>query len=143
MPRMAELTDADASLPSAPGKWCPKEVIGHLIDSASNNHGRFVRAQGMPGLRFEGYDQDHWVRVQHYRSADWRELLTLWSALNLHLAYVMEGTPATELTRARVEHDLGRIAFHPPDLGEPATLLHFMADYVDHLEHHLRQVLKR
>jgi hypothetical protein len=29
----------------APGKWSKKEIPGHLVDSANNNHQRFLRAQ--------------------------------------------------------------------------------------------------
>ena len=84
--------DASAQYP-APGKWSPREVLGHLIDSASNNHQRFVRAQVQGGLVFSGYDQDAWVTVQQYQHAPWTELVTLWRAFNLHLARVMAAVP--------------------------------------------------
>ena len=42
--RLLALTPDQAAARPGPDKWSPKEIIGHLIDSASNNHGRFVRA---------------------------------------------------------------------------------------------------
>ena len=54
------MSDADASVARAPGKWSRKEIVGHLIDSAANNHARFVRAQRTDHLLFEGYDPDAW-----------------------------------------------------------------------------------
>ena len=72
--------DAAARRPS-PGKWSPKEIIGHLIDSASNNHQRFVRAQLQDDLVFPGYAQDEWVAAQRYQDGPWRELLELWRAV--------------------------------------------------------------
>jgi hypothetical protein len=69
--KLAVISDAEASLPLAAGKWSAKQVIGHLIDSASNNHGRFVRAQFKDDLVFEGYDQEQWVDAQNYNAASW------------------------------------------------------------------------
>src|SRR5262249_58659213 len=88
----------------APGKWSPAEVVGHLIDSASNNHQRFVRARWQDDLIFEGYRQDDWVDVQEYVRAPWAELVTLWSGFNRHLARVMQATPAAVRTRAHRRH---------------------------------------
>ena len=60
--RLGTFDDIEAGRPTAPGKWSKKEIVGHLIDSAANNHGRFVRAQLQDDLVFAGYDQDAWVR---------------------------------------------------------------------------------
>jgi DinB superfamily len=60
---LLKMTDDTASRPRGPGKWSPKQLVGHLIDSAVNNHARFVRAQLQDDLVFPGYDQDGWVRV--------------------------------------------------------------------------------
>ena len=124
----------------APGKWSPAEIIGHLIDSASNNHQRFVRARFTDGLRFAGYDQDEWVRAQRYREAPWPELVTLWETYNLHLARVMESTPHAIRTRPRHDHNLDVIAWETVPADQPATLEYFMRDYLGHLRHHLRQI---
>ena len=124
-----------------PGKWSPREVIGHLIDSASNNHGRFVRGALQDDLVFTGYKQDGWVALQRYQHADWQELVTLWATFNRHLANVMESIPAADRDRVRRKHNLDQVAFRAPASPKQVTLAYFMHDYVDHLEHHLRQVL--
>ena len=140
-PRLLAISDEDAGRAPAAGKWSPKEVLGHLIDSASNNHQRFVRAQFSDGLVFPGYDQAVWVAAQDYRSAPWSELVGLWRLFNLHLARVIESAPASARLQQRSNHNLHEIAWKsvPPD--EPATLEYFMRDYVGHLRHHLAQVL--
>jgi len=140
-PRLLAISDEDAGRAPAPGKWSPKEVLGHLIDSASNNHQRFVRAQFSDGLVFPGYDQAVWVAAQDYRSAPWADLVGLWRLFNLHLARVIENAPASARLQQRSNHNLHEIAWKavPPD--EPATLEYFMRDYVQHLRHHLAQVL--
>ena len=137
---LTSLSDANASRARAPGKWSPKEIIGHLIDSAANNHGRFVRAQAMDDLLFDGYDQDAWVRVQRYNERRWIDLIQLWHAYNGHLADVMERADPDALTRPRARHSLDRIAFQALDPSTPATLAFMMRDYVAHLKHHLNQL---
>ena len=71
------MTDEQAAVRPAEGKWSAKEIIGHLIDSASNNHGRFVRAQLQDDLIFSGYAQADWVAVQRYQERDWTALGTV------------------------------------------------------------------
>jgi hypothetical protein len=140
-PRLLALSDADTARRSAPGKWSPREIIGHLVDSASNNHQRFVRAASMEDLVLPGYEQDRWVEIQDYQRASWSELVKFWASFNRHIARVMTSIPEDARTRLRERHNLHEIAWQPVPATEPTTLGYFMNDYVDHLEHHLRQVL--
>jgi hypothetical protein len=139
--RLLALSDAQAAARSAPGKWSPKEIVGHLIDSASNNHGRFVRAQLQDDMTFDGYEQDDWVRVQTYQERSWADLVLLWQAFNHHIAHVMEAAGAEALAKPRARHNLDALAWQPLHSEQPATLEYFMRDYVGHLKHHLRQAL--
>jgi hypothetical protein len=139
--RLLTLSRARAETRPAPGKWSPKEVTGHLIDSATNNHGRFVRAQLQDDLIFSGYEQEDWVRVQAYQERAWADLVLLWQALNHHIAHVMATADTGALTRPRARHNLDALAWQPIGAGQPATLEYFMRDYVGHLKHHLRQAL--
>jgi hypothetical protein len=140
VPRLLALDDERTRLRPAAGKWSPREIVGHLIDSASNNHQRFVRAALQDHLEFAGYAQDDWVALQQYHDAPWEELVTLWASYNQHLAHVMTSIP--EATRATVHtrHTLDRVAFKAVPSGAPTTLDYFMDDYVRHLQHHLRQI---
>jgi RimJ/RimL family protein N-acetyltransferase len=140
-PALRRLSDAAAGIPLAPGKWSPKEVIGHLIDSASVNHERFVRATQSDDLVLPGYDQDAWVAVQKWGERAWPDLLDLWSAYNRHLLHVMANIPPEQRHRIRDRHSLDVIAFRTVSPDQPATLDLIMSDYVVHLEHHLSQVL--
>ncbi|MFL6334652.1 MAG: DinB family protein [Pyrinomonadaceae bacterium] len=139
--RLLSMTDAEASAPLAEGKWSAKEVIGHLVDSASNNHQRFVRAQFKEDLVFEGYAQEDWVRVQAYQGEPWPPLVNLWKFYNLHLAHLCGRAPEQERLRPRREHNLHEIGWAPVNADEPATLEHLMRDYVGHLKSHLQQIL--
>ena len=138
--RLRRVPDEEAARRPAPGKWSAKEIVGHLIDSASNNHQRFVRAQFQDDLIFTGYAQDNWVSSQGYQSAPWSELLDLWLAFNLHIARVMRAVPATIRLRKHARHNLDQLTWQKLPAGEPATLDDFMNDYVGHLHHHLRQI---
>jgi hypothetical protein len=140
-PRLAALSDEESATPGAPGKWSPREIIGHLIDSASNNHQRFVRAQFQDDLIFPGYAQEDWVRVQGYDEAPWKELVTLWLSYNLQLARVMAAVPEEIRTREHRRHNLHQIGWQVVSEAEPATLDYLMSDYVGHLKNHLKQIL--
>lgn len=132
--------DADVSArPLASGKWSPREIVGHLIDSAANNHQRFVRGQLQDDLVFLGYAQEDWVRVQHYADAPWPDLVELWRLYNLHLARIMELTPPDRRMSPRARHNIQEIGFAAP-IEATATLDGIMLDYVEHLLHHLRQL---
>jgi hypothetical protein len=140
-PLLLALTDHASAHRPAPGVWSPRETLGHLIDSASNNHHRFILAQFRDDLVFAGYEQEEWVRVQHYRDAPWKELVALWQSYNLHLARVMEAAPEQVRMRERPKHNLYQIGWQIIAEDKPATLDYLMSDYVGHLKHHLRQIL--
>ena len=137
---LSAVTDASASVRSAPGRWSPKEILGHLIDSAANNHPRFVRAQSQDDLIFPGYAQDDWVARQRYQDATWADLIVLWREYNRHLARVMAAVPPEVRDREHERHNLHEIAWQVVPAHERATLGYLMADYVGHLHHHLRQI---
>src|SRR5438045_3470829 len=122
VPTLESIPDTAAAYPRAPGKWSRKEIVGHLIDSASNNHQRFVRARFTDDLICPTYDQDAWVRAQCYATAPWTELVSLWMLFNLHLARVMEAIPHEARAMARSRHNLDRVAFRTVPASEPVTL---------------------
>jgi hypothetical protein len=127
---LAAFSETESEQRSAPKRWTKKEVIGHLIDSASNNHQRFVRGQIASGQVFPGYEQEQWVRVQHYQTARWSDLIDLWHSYNRHLLHLFERMP-----------DEGRRATCRVGAGNEVTLAELFVAYVDHLEHHLRKML--
>ena len=129
LPRLAAMDETAAVAPRAPGKWVRKEILGHLIDSAANNHQRFIRAQYDDAYVGPAYDQLAWVAANGYMQRPWNELVDLWVALNRHLAHVIECARREKLGTTCV---IGE--------NEPATLEWVMRDYVRHLRHHLDQI---
>lgn len=131
LPTLRAMSDRDAGVPrvaDVPDKWSPKQIIGHLIDSAANNHQRFVRAQQGP-LTFPPYAPNHWVDCQRYQDRQWTDLVTLWEAYNRHLAHVIRHIPDDrQSVPCTVESN------------EAVTLGFLASDYVVHLRHHLAQV---
>lgn len=138
--RLAQINEAQATQPRAEDHWSSKQIIGHLIDSAANNHARFVLAQLKDDLVFPGYEQDGWVRVNHYQEASWSQLLELWRAYNLHLHHVMAHASKEKMRTPCTLHTLQEIAFKTIPESEPVTLEYLMKDYVVHLKHHLGQI---
>jgi len=127
--RLRQVDEAAATQTRGPGTWTRKEVLGHLVDSALNNHQRFVRAQLLSELVFPGYEQESWVAAQAYRDRAWERLVALWTEANLHVAHVISRIPAD---RRSTPCRIGG--------GEPVTLEFVARDYVRHLRHHLEQI---
>jgi len=131
-PRLRDISDDHAARPPLPDKWSPKQVLGHLIDSAANNHQRFVRLQAAGDLRLPGYAQEFWVDSQRYGDRAWLELIELWCAYNRHLAHVIALIPEA---KRHVHCQIGD--------GPQLTLSHVAIDYVGHLQHHLKQIFQQ
>lgn len=140
---LAAVGEEGSTRPRAPGKWSPRQILGHLIDSAVVNKQRFVLAQIEDDLVFPGYRQDAWVAAQRYQEVAWEELVPLWAALNRHIAWVMRSALEAARQPERRRHNLHELAWAPVPPGVPATLDLFMRDYVEHLMHHLCQILGR
>ena len=138
--RLMAISELQALASGGEGRWSAKEILGHLIDSAANNHQRFVRAQATDDLVFAGYEQEYWVGVQHYDEVPWPALVWFWQAYNLHLAHVIDHIPPATLTALRSRHTLDKIAWQTVDPGTPSTLAYLIGDYIGHLKAHLRQI---
>ena len=127
--RFHDLDDRRASHKPNRQKWSAKEIIGHLIDSASNNHQRFVRVQYLKDTNFPSYEQKEWVNLQRYNERPWSELLSLWKSYNLHLAHV--------LSRVRPEYLTATCTIGSND---PVTFGYVAMDYLGHMQHHIKQL---
>jgi len=128
-PRLRAISASESAKPLLSGGWSRKQVVAHLIDSASNNHQRFVRAVQQTSLDFPGYDQDGNMRVQAPQEADWALLVSLWASYNRYLAHVIARLPESKLdTPCRIGS------------GKPVTLDFLARDYLTHLVHHLGQI---
>jgi len=113
-------------------QWSKKEILGHLIDSAANNHQRFVRAVYNEADTFPTYKQNEWVAIQQYNESSWKALIELWAAYNDHLSDLLERIP-------------GSIKSNPCNIGksEPASLEFVAKDYLRHLKHHIDKILQK
>ena len=138
--RLAQIGEPESEKPRAEDHWSSKQIIGHLIDSAANNHARFILGQLKDDLIFPGYDQDGWVRTNHYQEAPWSQLVELWRSYNLHLHHLMTHADQAKLNTPCTLHTLQEIAFKTVPESEPVTLEYLMKDYVVHLKHHLGQI---
>jgi hypothetical protein len=127
--RFINFDEVKASQKPMPDKWSRKEILGHLIDSAANNHQRFVRVQYMNDTNFLSYDQEKWVNIQKHGLRSWNELLSLWKWYNIHLAYIIEAMPSDYL---QVPCTIGS--------GDPLTVGYIVVDYLGHMQHHILQM---
>jgi hypothetical protein len=130
MPILQKINEEDAAEKISETKWSKKEIIGHLIDSACNNHQKFVRTMAVQHLDFVGYAQNFWVESQAYNSENWQDLLYFWQNYNRHIAHIIENVSPEKLQNT--------ISIQG---SKPFTLKFIMEDYAEHLKHHLRQIL--
>lgn len=128
--KMGKITELDLTHKPNPGKWSKKEILGHLIDSAQNNIRRFVVSQYETDPLIV-YKQDLWVAIADYQHYPTQDLLALWSLLNRHICQVLSGI--SEKTAKR-KCDTGGPAKH--------SIEWLAADYINHLMHHLHQILE-
>lgn len=113
-------------------KWSKKEILGHLIDSGINNLQRFTEVQfeNKP-YRIRKYNQNELVQANDYQNAETKEIVEFWNALNHRILNVMK-KQTKETLNYKIELDK----------DNSADLRFLMTDYVEHLEHHLQQLLK-
>jgi hypothetical protein len=130
---LRHLTDATAATrPGGDSTWSPKEELGHLIDSAANNHIRFVCALIQPEMRGPTYAQNEWVKVHQYQSMPWRMIVDFWYNYNSFLTPLLENVP---------ENKLQTLCFISSGAG--LTLRFLVDDYVLHIQHHIDHLLGR
>lgn len=114
----------------SPEKWSKKEILGHLTDSAQINLERFVRCTYEENFKLV-YWQNEWVSAKHYQETDAKEILDLWILLNRQIVRVLANYPADRLQAkcdtSRNDIELNTVAF-------------LAADYVRHMQHHLKQI---
>lgn len=130
--QLALMEPDEVSSKETPDSWSKKEVLGHLIDSAANNHQRFVRACNNVAATFPTYSQEDWVRIQQYNESDWETLVELWSAYNRHLSDVIERLPQDAMSS---RCNIGK--------ENTVTLEFVVRDYLRHLRHHMRTILDK
>lgn len=109
-----------------------KQILGHLIDSASNNHQRMVRLQYSKDLLFfPDYRQDNdlWIALQDYQNADWENLIQLWKFYNLHIIQVIKSVDLTKLDSFWCDFE-----------GTKVTLKEMIEGYLDHLYLHINEI---
>jgi len=115
----------------SPNKWSKQEILGHLCDSAANNHIRFARSiLSNEPITVEGYRQDDWVRLHDYQSNySPSEMLALWTSLNKQILHVMRRASESDLDKQCLLSD-----------GSSVSLRWLFDDYLDHMLHHLKQI---
>lgn len=124
----------------APGKWSPIQILGHLTDSAYNNHRRFLMAADQDHLRFDGYDQEAWVIRNGYQERETAEVIETFRAAQNHLAEMIGRIPEELMNRKTREHEFDRMAMRKVKPAAESCLGFLIEDYLFHLVHHLRQI---
>ena len=111
-----------------------KQILGHMVDSASNNTHRVVHLQyrELP-LRFPNYatygNNDRWIAIQNYQDENWENLVLHWKFSNLHFAHVIRNINPETLQNLWIS-----------DVGEKITLKKMVESYLSHFNLHLVEI---
>lgn len=133
LPSLEAVSDVRAGIrPAGDSTWSPKEELGHLIDSAANNHSRFVRALIEPEFRGPSYAQNDWVTAHRYQEMPWLTIVEFWYRYNKFIALLLARVP---------EDKLQTLCFVGSDKGVSLDFL--VSDYALHMRHHLDHILGR
>jgi hypothetical protein len=108
-----------------------RQILGHLVDSAANNHHRIVRLQYNESLDFPDYrqDNDRWIAIQNYQEEEWDRLVSFWKSYNLHMIHVIKNV--NESCLGHTWHDFEE---------NRETLQSIIEGYLWHLNLHLREI---
>lgn len=114
-----------------PTQWSKKEILGHLIDSARYNLRRFTEIHIKPKpYQVVDYQQDELVLVNDYQRAEPKDLTMLWVGLNRQIIHVIKQQNETTLQiQAKLSNQ------------KTTTLLFLINDYLEHMEHHVKQIV--
>lgn len=124
-PRLLGMEEMEFNAKPNPNKWSKKEIIGHLIDSATNNIRRFILGQYENNPTIV-YDQDKWCELNYYQLMEHRQIIALWEILNRQLIFLWKQLSPDMLLRK----------------ANDQTLMYLITDYIAHMEHHLKQILQ-
>ncbi|WP_257346874.1 DinB family protein [Pseudalkalibacillus decolorationis] len=125
------LSLSDVENKSKPSKWSKKEILGHLCDSASVNHRRFVEILiSEEPIEIVGYKQDLWVQAHNYQNEySIKDTLDVWKALNTQITNLLTDLNEEQWNLQCLTHDEGAV-----------TLEWLVNDYLEHTHHHLDQI---
>jgi hypothetical protein len=132
LPSLRAVTEMEARQNDGrPESWTRKQELGHLIDSAANNHMQVALAAIEGEFRGPGYAQDRWVEAHGYHEMEWQSLVDIWYGANVLLAQLASRVPEKDMENRCV---IG---------GRTLTLRFVVEDYIVHLQHHLDHLLGR
>jgi len=133
-PRLLALTEEVISNRHNSQNRTVKQIVGHMIDSASNNTHRIVHLQYQTiPLVFPDYanlgNNDRWIAIQNYQNEKWTDLVQLWKFTNLHIVHVINNVNPVKLDNTWLSA-----------LNEEVSLRNMIVSYLSHFELHLREI---
>lgn len=129
--RLIKLSENDISGKKNFQNRTVREIMGHLIDSASNNHQRITRLQYNSKLDFPDYrqDNDQWIKIQNFQDENWIDLLNLWKYYNIHLTHIFKNIDNSKLKNTWTDFE-----------GNVVTLEEMVTSYLFHINLHFGEI---
>lgn len=110
--------------------WTIRNNVSHLIDSASNNHQRFIRLQLAQKVELPGYDAEPWTEVSGIKNMPYLQLVEFWKLYNIYLIEVI-----SNIKEENLHHEWINSA------DKSACTLEFLVtDYFEHLKLHEKMI---
>jgi len=113
-----------------------KQIVGHMIDSATNNTHRIIHLQYQPSpLIYPDYanlgNNERWIAIQDYKNENWAVLVGLWKYSNIHIVHVIQHVNPDKLNnewitalnmkvslKSMIQNYTGHIKLHMNDIEE-------------------------
>lgn len=134
--KLKSISDESLAIPRNSQNRSVKEIIGHMIDSVTNNTHRMVHMQYQDSpFEFPDYaangNNEKWISIQKYQDADWPELLQLWKYAHLHFAYIVQHIDPEKLNNEWIS-----------DKGNRITLEEMIEDFPRHFKLHIQEIIE-
>lgn len=126
---LMSINEKEFSAQPSPEKWSKKQILGHLIDSATNNHQRFIRSQAENNPQIY-YDQEIWVKNNYYQQMHAFQIIEFWTIYNYHILHIIKNMTEENYLRTCTMKD-----------GQVLSIAYLVNDYIQHMQHHLKQIL--
>jgi len=132
--KLIQLSEEQVSVPRNGQDRNIRQIVGHMVDSASNNTHRIIHLQyDKTPLNFPNYatygNNDRWISIQNYEKENWENLVNLWKYSHLHIIHVIQ-----QINPEKLDYEW------MADKDQKVSLRYMVDDFPRHFRLHLSEI---